>query len=192
MSRVKMDSKRYTKIQSKINAGLTVSKISKLEGCSPRTVRQIRDGDIMNPSTVLKDYPAPAWGAHLAWDEIYNDIIRDGHCRYDVWQERQPMVSYSQFTRYFNQRFHSRLKKVSTPRNFEPGESTEVDYSGSKAEWVDLSTSETHTSEVFVSTLGFSQKVFACTSRSQKSEEFLNCHDKMFEFYGGVTRVSSS
>ena len=188
MSRVKMDSKRYKQIQSKINAGLSVSKISKLEGCSPRTVRQIRDGDIIDPSTV-KDCPLPNWAVHLDWNDIYNEIIVGGHCRYDVWEERRPKVSYSWFTRYFNQRFRSKLKRVSTPRSFEPGESTEVDYSGKKAEWIDISTGEVHACEVFVSTLGFSHKVFACTSRSQRSEEFLRCHNKMLEFYGGATRV---
>ena len=189
MSRVKMDSQRYKRIKSKIDVGLSVNKVSQLEGCSRRTVRQIRDGDIIDPSIVVRVYSIPAWASPLNWDEIYDEIVNGGQCRYDVWEERQLEVSYSQFSRYFNQRFHFKLNKVSTPRHFEPGESIEVDYSGKKAKWVDPSTGEFHLCEVFVSTMGFSQKVFACTSRSQKSEEFLKCHIKMFKFYGGAAKV---
>ena len=189
MSRVKMDSQRYKDIKSKIDAGLSVSKISQLEGCSRRTVRQIRDGEIVNPALATKAYSVPNWASHLDWDKIYDEVIGDGHCRYDVWQAHNLGVSYCQFTRHFNQRFHLKLKRVSTPRNFEPGERIEVDYSGKKAEWVDVSTGEVHVVEIFVSTLCFSQKVFACTSRSQKVEEFIRCHKRMFEFYGGSSKV---
>ena len=189
MSRVKMDSQRYKQIKRKIEAGLSVAKISQLECCSPRTVRQIRDGEILNPSLAVDIHSVPSWATHLDWEEIYDEIVRKNHWRYDVWQERQPGVSYSQFTRYFNQRFHTRLQRVSTPREFDPGETIEVDYSGKKAEWVDISTGEVHVSEVFVSTLGFSQRVFSCTSRSQNCEEFLRCHNKMFRFFGGAARV---
>jgi hypothetical protein len=39
---------------------------------------------------------------------------------------------------------------------------------------------------VFVSGLGFSQFLFAWAAEDMKSRNWLGCHRRMFEYYGGV------
>jgi len=189
MGRVKMISSRYLRIKVKIEAGIAVVRIAGLEGCSERTVRQIRDGTMPDPASVARSNEPPPWSAELDWDEIYKDVVEGDHCLSDIWEEKKPGVSCSQFRRYFNQRYPLLKKKISTPRFFEPGERVEVDFSGKKVAWIDVETGEISELEIFIGSLGHSQKVFACGVSSQKSEDFIDCHNKMFSFYGGVPRI---
>ena len=189
MGRVKMDDARYNQIRKKIEAGLSVVKISQLEKCSQRTVRLIRDGKMLMPSRERSSTATPVWSLSLDWDEVHKDVTKRRHALSDIWEESKLEISYSQFTRYFHQRFPLLNLKTSTHRVFESGERVEVDYSGKRPEWIDIRTGEIFESEIFVSALGESQKIFACTSVSQKSEDFIESHNRMFSFYGGVPRI---
>ena len=184
-----MNDARYNQILKKIETGLSVVKISQLEKCSQRTVRLIRDGKMLMPSTERSSTVVPVWAIPLDWDTIHKEVTKDGHALSDLWEEAELGISYSQFTRYFKQRFPFVKIQTSTHRVFQPGERVEVDFSGKLAEWLDVETSEVFKSEFFVSALGESQKIFACTSPSQKSEDFIESHNKMFSFYEGVPKI---
>ena len=43
---------------------------------------------------------------------------------------------------------------------------------------------------MFVSRLGFSQLLFAWAAEDMKSRNWLGCHRRMFEYYGGVSHVT--
>lgn len=189
MGRVKMNDERFESIKRKIESGLSVAKISRIEKCTERTVRQIRDGKMIRPSLKDSHSSEPVWSMGIDWDAIYKGVAVDGHYLSQYWEETGVQISYDQFRRYFHKRFPLLKMKISTPRVFNPGERIELDYSGKKAEWIDPLTGEIFEREVFVSALGHSQKVFAVTSESQKGEEFIECHNKMFRFYGGAAKV---
>ena len=73
-----------------------------------------------------------------------------------------------------------------TAREFAPGERVEVDYAGDPIEWVELRTGEIHKAWVFVAGLGFSQLLFAWAADDVKSRNWLEGHQRMYVFYGGV------
>ena len=189
MGRVKMEDVRFERIKQKINSGLSITKIAVLEKCSRRTVRQIRDGEMVKPSLREARCLEPVWSIGIDWDSIYKDVTIGGHYLSDLWEESDAKISYDQFRRYFHKRFPLLKLKVSTPRVFEPGERIELDFSGKRLDWIDPKTNELNKREVFVATLGHSQKVFAITCCSQKSEDFIRAHNKMFEFFGGAPRI---
>lgn len=189
MGRVKMDDTRFESIRRQIESGLSVAKISIMEKCSERTVRQIRDGHMVKPSLRDSLCSEPVWSMDIDWDAIYKGISISGHYLSQYWEESGVEISYSQFRRYFHHRFPLFKSQTSTPRVFSSGERIELDFSGTKVDWIDPLTSEIFEREVFVAVLGQSQKVFACTSPSQKVEDFIDCHNKMFEFFGGVPKL---
>lgn len=189
LGRVKMKDARFERIKEKIESGLSVAEISRIEKCTERTVRQIRDGEMVKPSLKDNRCSEPAWSHGIDWESIYKGVVVDGHYLSHFYEESGTEISYAQFRRYFNKRYPLLKLKTSTPRFFAPGERIELDFSGKKLEWIDPRTGEIFEREVFVSALGHSQKVFAVTSPSQKSEDFIDCHNKMFEFYGGAPKI---
>ena len=44
MGRIKMDSKRYLKIKSMLEAGVSVRQISQILSCCDKTVKKVREG----------------------------------------------------------------------------------------------------------------------------------------------------
>ena len=104
MGRVKMDDARYSQIRKKIEAGLSVVKISQLEKCSQRTVRLIRDGKMLMPSRERSSTATPVWSLSLDWDEVHKDVTKRRHALSDIWEESKLEISYINllgiFTKY--------------------------------------------------------------------------------------------
>ena len=70
-----------------------------------------------------------------------------------------------------------------------PAEKTFVDY-GDGIEIVDSATGEIRKTWIFVGTLPFSSKVFAEFVFDQKLASFISSHEKMWNYFGGVTRYT--
>ena len=189
MGRVKMDSNRYLKIKSMLEAGVSVRQISQILSCCDKTVKKVREGEIINPSTRSSVREVPGWSQAICWDEVLLDVGKR-HLLSDLWAEKcLEQISYSQFTREFHLRFPLHGKKIITHREFNPGDRVEVDYAGFCPEWIDPQTLVTHKVNIFVGSLCFSQRIFATTSPTQSSEDFLYAHVEMFEYFGGVPRA---
>jgi transposase len=74
-------------------------------------------------------------------------------------------------------------------QNHKAGESTFVDYAGLTIPVFDQETGEKEfDAQIFVSALGASGYIFCRAERSQKIEDWVGCHKKMSEYYGGVTQ----
>lgn len=69
------------------------------------------------------------------------------------------------------------------------GEKTFIDFSGLTVPWTNRHTGEIKKAEIFVAILGASNYTFAYALESQSLPEWLNGHQKAFEFFGGVTRI---
>ena len=184
-----MDSNRYLKIKSMLEAGVSVRQISQILSCCDKTVKKVREGEIINPSTRSSVREVPGWSQAICWDEVLLDVGKR-HLLSDLWAEKcLEQISYSQFTREFHLRFPLHGKKIITHREFNPGDRVEVDYAGFCPEWIDPQTLVTHKVNIFVGSLCFSQRIFATTSPTQSSEDFLYAHVEMFEYFGGVPRA---
>ena len=108
-----------------------------------------------------------------------------------IWEERaKALITYPNFWKQFYRKFPQYREATITAREFSPGERVEVDYAGDPIEWYEIKTGEIHKAYVFVSGLGFSQLLFAWASEDMKSRNWLGCHRRMYEWYGGVPHVT--
>lgn len=78
------------------------------------------------------------------------------------------------------------VNKLTNHIDHKPGERCEVDWSGSKMHYVDISTGELIDVYLFVGTLPYSQYSFVEPCLDMKMDTFLRCHVKMYRYFGGV------
>jgi len=114
-----------------------------------------------------------------------------GHPLKFIWEERaQALTTYPNFWKQFYRKFPELRQATVTARDFAPGERVEVDYAGDPLEWIDPRTGEIHPAWVFVAGLGCSQLLFAWAAEDMKSRHWLDSHQRMYAFYGGVPHVT--
>lgn len=104
---------------------------------------------------------------------------------WEEYKEGHPEgYSRTQFCYYYN-RWRKKLKP--TMRfNHKAGEKVFVDFSGDKPVITNPETGKKTAVELFVGTLGASSYTFAIAVANQKKENWIECHKKMFSFFGGV------
>ena len=162
---------RHEEIKRRLADGRSLREIATALGCSRRLVRQIRDGERLTHETAPS--PDPLWMSQLEWPVIIHELGLGFPMKF---------IFYRKFPQY--------REATITAREFEPGERVEVDYAGDPIEWYEIKTGEIHKAYVFVSGLGFSQLLFAWAAEDMKSRNWLGCHRRMFEYYGGVSHVT--
>jgi transposase len=188
MARRKLTVHRHEEIKRRLADGRSLREIATALGCSRRLVRQIRDGERLTHETVAS--PDPLWMSQLEWPVIIHELGL-GHPMKFIWEERaKALITYPNFWKQFYRKFPQYREATITAREFEPGERVEVDYAGDPVEWYEIKTGEIHKAYVFVSGLGFSQLLFAWAAEDMKSRNWLGCHRRMYEWYGGVPHVT--
>lgn len=136
------------------------------------------------PTSVSNRKASPAW--------LYIDIeLRKRDVTLDLlWQEFRETnpdgVSYVQMTRLY--RAWQKTQRLCMRHIYRGGEIMMVDFCGRTMPITDPDTGEVSRAQVFVSVLGGSSLIFAWVVPSQKIQDWLTCHTKAFEFYGGVPR----
>lgn len=189
MARTEMTMDRFLEIKRQLDCKVPIIQISQSQKCTERTVRQIRDG-IITSALERRSTLAPLWVSTIDWDLVLKEAL-DGHPFSMVWAERaQGKVGYKCFLTQFHKKHPQYKKAIVVHRFFEAGERCEVDYAGDKLEWIDVDTGEIFECAVFVGILGFSQKIYAEVTPDQKGDNFVRSHVRMFNFYGGVPRIT--
>jgi len=113
----------------------------------------------------------------LLWDEYCES------CR----QNNEIPLMYSQFCYYYQQ--YTLKTKATMHIKRKPGEQTEVDWAGKKAQIIDRDTGEIIEVSVFVGALSSSQYAYVEGFLSQDQECWISAHANMYQFFGGVTRI---
>ena len=187
MARRRFTVDRYTEIERRLRAGRSLREIARALGCSRRTVREVRDGLRGAPGRTAGD---PLWMSQVEWPAVLHELGL-GHPLKFIWEERaESLTTYPNFWKQFYRKFPELRQATVTARDFAPGERVEVDYAGDPLEWVDLRTGEIHSAWVFVAGLGCSQLLFAWAAEDMKSRNWLDSHQRMYAFYGGVPHVT--
>lgn len=187
MARRRFTVDRYTEIERRLRAGRSLREIARALGCSRRTVREVRDGLRVAPGRTVGD---PLWMSQVEWPAVLHELGL-GHPLKFIWEERaQSLTTYPNFWKQFYRKFPELRQATVTARDFAPGERVEVDYAGDPLEWIDLRTGEIHSAWVFVAGLGCSQLLFAWAAEDMKSRNWLDSHQRMYAFYGGVPHVT--
>jgi transposase len=184
---------QFQEIKRLIETGHTDRQIAKSIHCRRTLVAGVRKGEvtaeIISRGKKFENKLPPGWALPLDWVAVEKDIS-EGHQIKRIWEEvAESVTSHSNFFKYVKIRFASLLQSTVTLREFKPGEYSEVDWAGDKLEWIDLRTGEIHEAHVFVGILCFSQKIFGFACENEKKCNWLDSHRRMFEFYGGTTRV---
>jgi transposase len=184
---------QFIEIERLIQAGHSDRQIAKALRCRRTKVAEVRSKkltpDVLARAKVPGSKLPPGWALQIDWALVEKDI-REGYQIKRIWEEvAHELTSHPNFFKYVKARFALLLDHTVTLREFRAGEHCEVDYAGDKIEWLDIKTGEIHQAHVFVGILCFSQKIFAVAHENEKKPNWLDAHRRMFEFYGGVTRV---
>jgi DNA replication protein DnaC/transposase len=182
-------------------------RIAKITGVSPNTVKNYRskchdkhikllDMNDMADNQFTRCLSNPKktdTGKRLPdWPYVHELMQVKHQTLIQLWEEYRSICpadaySYSQFTHYY--RLYVKTIDISMRQYYQPGEVCFVDFAGKRIPWIDSDTSEEHFAEIFVGVLGCSQLIYACALRSQKLEDWLNAHQTMLAYYGGVPQL---
>ncbi len=176
-------------IEAKRLSELGVKKraIARSIGCSRNTLKKYLAED---HSLLPSNRPLLAsWKDLVDWNEVEQEH-NAGVSLKVIWEEytesKKLLVQYPAFWKCFDKKF-GKLNPTMI-RQFEPGSSCEIDYCDG-IDIINLSTGEITKTHLFVGVLCFSRYTFAEFSYSQKSEDFLNSHVRMFKFFGGTPKL---
>jgi transposase len=137
----------------------------------------------------LKQYRCKTDKPHPDWNYIHAELSQKGMTRLLLWEEYKQQYpegyGYSQFKEYYN-RYKKQLNPSMRQIHY-AGDKLFVDFSGLTMPVVDAVTGEVSKAQIFVCVLGASGYTFVHAVMSQSTEDFIECHNKAFAFYGGVT-----
>jgi len=187
-------------------AGLTDRAIAASVGCSRSTIqeclRRARTAGISWPLPDALDegalearlYPkAPAKAGTEAapepdYAEIARELTRKHVTRRQLWREyreRHPKgLAYTAFCVHFQRWRRSSGAEATLVQEHVPGEHLFIDYSGDPAYWVDRDSGEQQPAQLFIAAWGFSHKIFACGTPTQKTEDWLNAQAAALQAFG--------
>lgn len=125
---------------------------------------------------------------HPDWDYIHQELKKKGITRLLLWQEYKEQhpggYGYTQFKEYYN-RFKATVAPSMRQIHY-AGDKLFVDFSGLTIPIHNAKTGEIHKAQIFVAVLGASGYTFVHAVMSQRTEDFIECHNQAFSFYGGV------
>ena len=190
---------RIEEIKRYIAEGLSDRKIAQVMKCRRRAVRALREGMAIGPGAapqaadpvapVAVAAAQPGWATTVDWAAVEREII-SGHEFKRIWEERAAeATSYPNFWKQLQRRYGHLLTKTVSLREFAPGGHCEVDWSGKGIAWRDRR-GRIHEARIFVGILCHSQLIFAAAVMDEKKGNWLTCHERMYQAFGGVPRVT--
>ena len=166
------------------DSGLRFEDLSKLTDAQidevfPTTSGRKDDGEYYMPDfeQLKKELAKPGVTLQLLWED-YSD-----RCRLSGLKHYQ----LTQFKKHFN----DHLKKTGFKDiiQHKAGEQIEVDWAGVRPYWQDPDSGEKVYGWLFAAVLPFSGLGFAYVTPDMKMPSWIQCHIKMYEFFGGVTTI---
>ncbi|WP_304947744.1 IS21 family transposase [uncultured Parasutterella sp.] len=110
---------------------------------------------------------------------------------YEAYKASDPSsaCSYPTFCRQIDKAMKAKApKEVYTNLERVPGGSMEIDFAGELINWVDKH-GKSRKSKLFVATMTFSQKMFACAFDDEKQHSWMQGIVKALEFFGGIPKT---
>lgn len=158
--------------------------VARILGINRETVARYWNGSLDEISQEAE------WVALLNWDYI-TDQVEHGVPRKILYEElatENKLPAYSNFCRQVSLHLEKKPPepKITMKIFRQPGHSVEVDYSGDSLEIINPATGEITKLELFVGALTYSSYFYAEFTYSQKLEDFIDSHVRMFEHFGGV------
>jgi transposase len=190
-----------------LGPALSNRKIAALTKVSPNTVKRYRkllntkslsvtdiknmcDSDIIN---ILKARNAIIHRKRIPdWEMVHAKMQRKHQVLLEMWEDYvlidpTDAYSYSQFT-YYYRKFTAKLD-ITMRQNHIAGEVVFSDFCGKRIGYKNKDLVRELYAEIFVACLGCSNYTFAYAVSSQKIPHWIESHNIMFQFFGGVPQV---
>lgn len=108
----------------------------------------------------------------LLWEEYVNKCKKENlaYCSYPTF-----VVNYEKYAN--NEKYTSHIVH-------KPGETIEVDWSGSTMSYLDRDNNKKITAYLFVACMPYSQKIYVEATTSMNQESWMNCNVNMLNFFG--------
>lgn len=146
------------------------------------------------PKNTIKSTAAasePNWFDQIDWENIRSEYLRGTPLNVlheELLESNKLQVQYAGFWKQAQKKIS--LTEATMVRVFKPGERTEIDYADG-IDILDPVTGEVRKTQFFVGVLCNSRYAFAEFTMTQSSQDFLQSHVNMFEYFGGVTPLLS-
>mgnify|MGYP001558389211 FL=1 len=142
-------------------------------------------------TTILCQEPSPpSWVLKVDWKYVQAELSRHVPRKilYEELRESHKLPSYSNFCRYLGIQLVDAAPgpEITMRITREPGYSLEVDYAGDTWPILNPSTGEIYQAQLFVGAMSYSSYFYAEFTMTQKLEDFIGAHTRMFTFFGGV------
>lgn len=126
------------------------------------------------------------------WDYIHKEMQMKHVTLQLLWEDYrlQNTVSaygYSQFAHYYK-KYIGALDR-SMRQTHRAGEIVFVDFAGRTIPYTDPKTGEQCKAQVFVGVMGCSNYTYVCAVPSQKINDWIDAHNRMYQFFGGVPKI---
>ena len=122
---------------------------------------------------------------------LQKELTKKGVTLQLLWEEYRAIYPEGYGRSQFFQRYRDFAKTLHPVMRLEhkAGEKLFVDFSGDRPAYVDKTTGEIITVELFVAVLGASSRTFAVAVPDQKSASWIKAHILAFEYYGGLAAI---
>ena len=123
---------------------------------------------------------------------VHTELKKKGVTLTLLWEEY--LANHPNGYRYtqFCHHYHAWRGKISPSMRqvHKAGEKMFVDFAGKTIPIIDRLTGETREAQIFVAVLGASNYTYAQAVFSQNLADWIDCHTKAFEFFGGVPKLT--
>ena len=180
-------------IKHLLENGHSIRKVAQALGVSRQTVRKFgRERAEAKPPeegaedvVVADSLPGAVWAQAIDWQAV-RAAVSGGATIKQVHAEWAPEVSYTRFRRMLHLRA-APAKQVAIRIVHEPGRAAQVDYCDGVM-IVDRVTGEVSKTQFFCGVLPFSGYTFGEFAMSQKLPSFIESHERMWSYFGGVSQ----
>lgn len=186
MARDRKSARMQDQIKTLLSQGLSIRKVALALNVSRQTVRKYGEDDVVEISNTkpLLVNESSDWDRAIDWGEVAK-AASAGTTVKQLHAECAPEVAYNRFRRRL------RAKAVVPPAvtlrlEHKPGERTQVDYCDGPLV-LDRATGEARKTHLFCGVLPFSSFAFGEFVWDQKLPSFIESHERMWAYFGGVT-----
>lgn len=126
------------------------------------------------------------------WALIYKEMQKPNMTLQLLWEEycqENPGAAYGFSSFCYKFVKYKRKLDISMRQSHRAGECVFVDFAGTTIPYLDPDTNEDHDAQIFVGVMGCSNYTFSCAVKSQSIADWVEAHNKMFLYYGGVPEI---
>lgn len=123
------------------------------------------------------------------------ELKKPGVTMKQLWKEYRADCKAAALIPYQETQFKKHFHEYLDQKNFadiihhKPGETGEVDWNGTRVWYIDPDTGEHISAYMFVGVLSYSSYGYAEVRPAMKSEDVIESHVHMFEYFGGVPKI---